>query len=183
MGSRLRENTAQTVRRKVRDEDALSLHIAGATDAAVARELGLANSTSARRSWQRALDARKVPDETLDVMRRREDARLNQLLLRLQPKVMAGDVPAIREARRISESRRRLWGIDAPIRIAGADGGPVQFDLQMKSESRVLAAILADPESAAALDQMAAKVVPLLPSGQVVEPELDAVEGEVTGGG
>ena len=42
--------------------------------------------------------------------------RLDVLLVALQPKIRRGIVPAITEARRISESRRKLLALDAPVK-------------------------------------------------------------------
>lgn len=42
--------------------------------------------------------------------------------------VQDGDTDAVREWRQLSESMRKLWGLDAPHQqqITGADGGPLQ---------------------------------------------------------
>lgn len=52
-----------------------------------------------------------------DELRKIECARLDHYLARLQPKIGEGDDRAINTAVRISESRRKLLGLDMPTRI------------------------------------------------------------------
>jgi len=49
-------------------------------------------------------------------LRAKENARLEYLYSKLVKKIMQGDVQAILAATRISESRRRLLGLDAPMK-------------------------------------------------------------------
>jgi transcriptional regulator with XRE-family HTH domain len=50
-------------------------------------------------------------------IRRTEDERLDYLLEKLRPGIEDGDVPSIKEARMISESRRKLYGADGPLQV------------------------------------------------------------------
>lgn len=50
-------------------------------------------------------------------VRQVEDDRLRRLLLALSEGIEGGEVPAISEARKISESRRKLYGADGPITV------------------------------------------------------------------
>jgi len=64
-------------------------------------------------------------------MRKLECERLNHLLDKLQPRINDGDVNAIAEARKLSESYRRLYGLDEPAKqeVSGPDCGPVKYKL------------------------------------------------------
>lgn len=105
---------AATARRRV---DAVKLRIAGATYSEIARQLGYADKASAFKDIQRALEqARQELEDAAAVLRTLEVARLDQLTLALWGQAMAGDVKSVDAIRRLSESRRRLLGIDAPER-------------------------------------------------------------------
>ena len=51
-------------------------------------------------------------------LRAMELARLDGLLEALAPAVDAGDIGAINSALRVAESRRKLLGVDAPVKVA-----------------------------------------------------------------
>ncbi len=53
--------------------------------------------------------------------RRQEEERLDDYLFRLAEKIKIGDVNAIDKAIKISESRRKLLGLDAPIQVQVED--------------------------------------------------------------
>lgn len=95
-----------------RDGNAARLKADGRTYQEIADELGLATRGAACRAVQRALDAAVVPAARL--LRMREFARLELLWEALEPSIEAGDVRAITEARKISESLRRLFDLDGP---------------------------------------------------------------------
>lgn len=59
----------------------------------------------------------KTRDPLVAELRRIEDERLDYLLERLAPAIEEGDVKAIEAARKISESRRRLYGADGPVAV------------------------------------------------------------------
>jgi hypothetical protein len=85
----------------------------------IAKEVGYANKSSACRAVQRALKAAVVP--AANALRIREFARLELLWEALEPGIEAGDVKAITEARKISESLRRLFDLDGAIEAGQVD--------------------------------------------------------------
>lgn len=95
-----------------RDGNAARLKADGRTYQEIADELGFATRGAACRAVQRALDAAVVPAARL--LRMREFARLELLWEALEPGVEAGDVKSITEARKVSESLRRLFDLDGP---------------------------------------------------------------------
>jgi len=93
-------------------ERAFTLRLGGATYRQIGEALGIPRATAHRRVTD-ACAERVAPG--LEEYRKVEDERLDTLLRRLAPKLATGEVPAIEAARRIGESRRRLWGMDAPV--------------------------------------------------------------------
>lgn len=74
----------------------------------------------ARRLWQKEIARFRDPGAIKEI-RAKEDARLDYYLTQLAGSIKNGDVSAIGEARKISESRRRMWGADMPtnVRVTG----------------------------------------------------------------
>lgn len=95
-----------------RDAAAARLKAENWTYQQIAEELGFADKSGACRAVQRALKAATVP--AANALRLREFARLELLWESLEPAIEAGDVKAITEARKISESLRRLFDLDGP---------------------------------------------------------------------
>lgn len=98
-----------------RDAEAARLRGAGHSFTAIAQRLGYADSSGACKAYRRALAA--APAEAVAELRALESARLDQLLVKLQPGIEDGDTKAISEARKISESRRRLHGLDGAVKV------------------------------------------------------------------
>lgn len=94
----------------------VTLRRAGLTFAQVASETGYADQSGAYRAWRAALAA--IPREAADEARRLEEDRLDDLY-RIARRRAATSDRALRECLRISESRRRLLGLDAPVRVTG----------------------------------------------------------------
>lgn len=85
----------------------------------IAREVGYSHRGSAHRAVFKALSEHEV--EEVEQLRALEMDRLDYLLTKIWPKIEEGDLKAIGVALRISETRRRLLGLD---RRSAADDGP-----------------------------------------------------------
>lgn len=92
----------------------LQLRLDGHTFRAIAEITGIPVSTVHDRISD-AITAEVTPKA--DELRALECARLDGYLARLQPKIADGDDRAINTAVRISESRRKLLGLDMPARV------------------------------------------------------------------
>ena len=75
-------------------------------------------------------EEKRLVDMQAEEYRTLEDRRLNHLLQNLQEGIRIGDTNSIGAAIRISESRRRMYGLDMPERheLSGPDGGPIQTE-------------------------------------------------------
>lgn len=118
----------RTIDNVERDAHAARLRAANMSWRQIADVLDYTDESSARRAAQRALDA--VPVDAAEQLRAVENVRLDYLLEKLAPGIDAGDVPAIEAARKISESRRRLYGLDGPIQVNLTE--TTQADLAMQ---------------------------------------------------
>lgn len=96
-----------------RDAEAARLKAEHFTYQEIATTLGFANKSGACRAVQRALKATVVP--AANALRLREFARLELLWEALETGVEAGDTKSITEARKVSESLRRLFDLDGAI--------------------------------------------------------------------
>jgi hypothetical protein len=100
--------------------NALALHLAGANDNQIARQLGFNSAATARASWERAL-ADTVSTEDRDKARRTELARLDRLQQSWWSKAIdpksAEQGTASRMVLSFMERRARMLGLDAPTRI------------------------------------------------------------------
>jgi hypothetical protein len=130
----------RTVEGVEKDAEAARLRGAGHNFDAIAERLGYANAGGAYKACMRALSA--VPVEAANELRTLESERLDHLLLSLETAINDGDVKAITEARKISESRRRLHGLDGPVKVAvSVDGGvPEAYREQLEAARARVAA-------------------------------------------
>lgn len=97
-----------------RQEELLSMlrmRRAGASYASIASQLGISTHT-AYQKIKDALDAAPVEEATM--LRAIEAERLDYLERQLQPMLQEHDLKAIQQAIRLSESRRKLLGLDMP---------------------------------------------------------------------
>ena len=108
----------QEVRQIDRQTRVLDLRRAGLSFRAIGRTLEI----DVRTAWMAYSAAMKeiiaLRNEYGEEHREQELDRLNNLLLALQPKIQKHDAYAIDVARKISESIRKLLGVDAPTKIA-----------------------------------------------------------------
>lgn len=106
--------TAAELHEQDRNVRIWQLHVAGHSS----REIGAIVKVSHTTVWKVLQESRgDTPLWTVDQVRMVEDERLRRLLLALLEGVEAGEVPAIEAARKISESRRKLYGADGPLTV------------------------------------------------------------------
>ena len=106
-----------------RSARAVEMRLSGATYAQIAAELGISQG-GAYKAVTRAMDlARERMAESAETLREIERERLEHLIAAALPKAQAGDTKAIEAARRLSESLRRVLGLDAPARTDITSGG------------------------------------------------------------
>lgn len=108
-------NTSVTTAERQRAQQALELRMSGQTWAAVAAALQYADESGARKAANALLD--RTDFELADEYRDTEGARLERLLLAVWPAALAGDLQAVEGARKLIESRVRLYGLAAPSRV------------------------------------------------------------------
>lgn len=111
------KNRAQVLARRTR---AVSLRLSGLTYEQVAEHAGYATRAAAYTAVQAALREVQVAD--VDELRRLESLRLDRLLSAVWQGALRGDVPSVREARRITETRARLLGLNAPLQVEDVTG-------------------------------------------------------------
>lgn len=100
-----------------RRKKAVQMRISGATYDDISKALGVSRP-AAYNSVKTALQETKLKmAESVDELREIERERLERLILAVMPKAMSGDVKAVDSVRRLSESLRRLLGLDAPDKI------------------------------------------------------------------
>jgi hypothetical protein len=105
-------NSPRRVKAAERQRQAMQLRIAGASYAAIARELGYAHPKGAERAIIAGLRAffREPATELLPL----ELERLDRLQVALWPDAIAGNVQAVMAVLRIMDRRARYCGLDAP---------------------------------------------------------------------
>lgn len=111
----------------------LNLQLAGMSIRRIANHTGLSTGTVQNRLTT-AYAAILTPG--VDEMRAREGERLLYFLDRLQAAVDQGDPNAIRQAVRISESYRRLYGLNAPEQHQVQIHETTQNDLELQEMIR-----------------------------------------------
>jgi hypothetical protein len=111
--------------RRERVGHALDLRIADGSYRQIARRLNIADATVQHELGR--LDA--LNREKAERLRDLEAHRLDRLTISLQSGIRAGDPRAILAAVRIMERRAKLFGLDAPTKVAGADGEPMSIRL------------------------------------------------------
>lgn len=128
----LAPNKARVAEQQAR---AFAMKSAGATYAVIAKELGISTATAHRRVTD-ACDSVVVP--AVEEYRRLTDAAYDQLLSKLAPGVNAGEIPAVDAARRVWADRRKLLGLDAPVKSEVQV--TAQIDANLGEIARVVAA-------------------------------------------
>jgi len=125
-----------------RRERALKLRLWGWTYAAIGKRLGVSQQTACE-YVKDALAA--IPKEAADQLREVESEKLNRIEKALRPLAEAGDVKAAFAFEKVSASRRKMLGLDAPVRIAGADGGALKLSLDGDLRQQLLDRLFGAP--------------------------------------
>ncbi len=110
-------------------EEALRLQLSGLTVRTIAKQMGLSPTTVQDR-LNKACAALIVPG--VEEMRKREGERLLYLIEKLKPAVDAGEEAAIKTTLRLSESFRRLMGLNAPEQHQLSISETTQQDLELQ---------------------------------------------------
>lgn len=99
-----------------------------ASHRAIAAHLGVSMMQVTRDIRRTLAEEGQLTALSVEEHRNMEATRLDDLEVVLAKQVADGQVPAVREARKIVESRRRLFGVDMPVKteLTGAGGGPIQ---------------------------------------------------------
>jgi hypothetical protein len=102
----------------VRRKEAIDLRMQGCTYLQIGSELGVTKER-ARQLVKESLDSlNEATAEQTVTLRAEEDARLLALMTRVWPQVEEGNLKAIATAVKIIERRCKLWGLDAPTKVA-----------------------------------------------------------------
>lgn len=114
----------------VRRVQALQLRKAGASYRQIATQLGVDIATAWSDVQAELLQLRTLATTTAEDVKALELQRLDALTAGLFVKATSsgGDARAVTALVRVSERRARLLGLDAPVKLAGPTGGPVQFE-------------------------------------------------------
>lgn len=100
---------------RLRQQRALDLRLAGATFDQIARTLGYADPSGPRRAVDAVLT--RVESAGAAELRKVEDLRLSELLLRVWKPAMQGDLKAIDAALKIHDRRVKLHGLAMPEKL------------------------------------------------------------------
>lgn len=93
-----------------REARTVDLRAAGLSFDQIAEQVGYSDRGGAHKAFMRAMTRMLAPG--VNQIRDLEEYRLDTLTRSVWPQALKGDLQAVGEARRLSESRRRLWGVD-----------------------------------------------------------------------
>lgn len=118
------------VRAVAQSIEALELRKAGLAFNKIASRLGISVASAHRRVVDAMAESVRERNMKAADLVQIEIERLDAALLAIWPGVIQGDVAKIGLMLKISESRRKLLGLDAPTRLeaSGPDGGPITVD-------------------------------------------------------
>jgi len=153
------------------DQEVFGLRLSGVSPGEIAYRLGISETevqTRIRKMRTRMKAEMAADAYSLALL---EDARLSALLEGLWGQATAGDVQAVRACIEISKERRKLFGLDAPVRLdIFADTKPPQDG---PSDAQKLAALSLDE-----LKQLQALTKKINASQTIVEAELEEIDNE-----
>jgi hypothetical protein len=135
---------ASAIRAAERREKAVELRLAGATYRGLAKVLGVSLVQIQRDLTQAMAELAERTCTEAEKLRAVESERLYKMIGYSWKAAQQGDQRSIANIVRISESLRRLWGLDAPERkeLTGADGGPLEHGLTPESADLIRRHIL-----------------------------------------
>lgn len=131
-----RQTNAAGIAQAERIAKALDLRRQGCSFGEIAKELGWRTRQAAFEAVSRAL-ADTVAEPAEDV-RKLELMRLDRLERLLWPRAEAGDPKAVTGLLKVQERRAKLLGLDAPTKLANADGsniGPTEIRIIRASQA------------------------------------------------
>lgn len=97
--------------RREREDKVLKLWHRGSTYGEIAKQLGFANRSGAKKALERARERHGRPDMDRESAREKDVERLDVLLKTYWPKAKAGNLDASREVRQILRQRAHLLGL------------------------------------------------------------------------
>lgn len=104
------------IKAREREVQALALRLGGATYEQIGKNIGI-TTEGARKAVRRALDKTQAEvDDLAGQLRELERQRLEALIRAATPQAMRGHLGAIETVRKLSESLRKLQGLDAPAK-------------------------------------------------------------------
>lgn len=118
----VQRTTSETTPRRLKTAEqrsiALALRLAGATFEQIGQKLGITDSAAHKLVKKALADNATTTNDQTDTLRQIEIERLDMALLAIAQQVKAGNLGAIDRWVKISESRRRLMGLDAPTKAS-----------------------------------------------------------------
>ncbi len=152
-----------------RRQQALELRKQGYSYRALGAQLGVSQEM-ARLDVQRSLQTlAELERASADVYRTMELARLDMAMLAIAPGVTKGSIDAVNAWVRISESRRRLLGLDAPQKIAPTSpDGSAPYETQQQIISLVMRVLAPYPDLRLAIAEQLSE-----DDGDILDPTED----------
>jgi len=98
------------------DQKATELRLAGWSYRAIGAELGVSGKTAYKAVTRSLARTRAETAESAELLRQIEQERLERLISAADNKAQNGDISAIEVVRKLSESLRKLNGLDAPAK-------------------------------------------------------------------
>jgi hypothetical protein len=111
--------------KRVRANKALDLRLMGATYRQIGTQLQVSEKTAYYDVQDELGRLDLVVKGKAERLRDLEARRLDQLTVALAPGIRGGDPRAVLAAVRVMDRRAKLFGLDAPTKLAGPEGGPL----------------------------------------------------------
>ena len=106
-----------------REKQATAMRLQGLTYLEIGERLGVTESAAYRAVKRAKARTEKVATETAEEIRATEDARLLLGIRSIMSQILKGHIGAVNALVRLSESRRKLWGVDADPKLDITSGG------------------------------------------------------------
>ena len=138
-----------------KQRQAVQLRLYGYTFQAIADQLGYANRGIAQKAFIAGLE-RWGEKDTAD-LRAAEDARLDEALRVVAREMAKGNLYAVDRFLQIGRDRRKLHGLDMPVRVEVSGSLDVEnaLDRALGEEMATMAALMADREQAETAEDQA----------------------------
>lgn len=122
-----------------RQEAAWALAVAGRSSAEIAAELGYASPAEALAAIRIAVSRRPLDDDARELAARTIYDRCDKAAQALMPAVAEGDTKAVAALMLVLSRVSKLLGLDAPVRLAGHDGGALTINVEVRDARAKLA--------------------------------------------